>query len=195
MTNNDILRRIRFALDQTDAQMVQIFGTGGLTLTEADVLSYLGREGEADTVECPDSALGAFLDGLILERRGPRQDGSPAPESPERLTNNAVFKKLRIALSMHEKDVLATMAAGGQRLSKGELSALFRNPSHKNFRPCGDQILRSFLGGLTRLRRSPKSSKTSGKKAKGATSNPWENAGPKKRESQVKDGEKKKTKS
>ena len=29
MTNNDILRRIRFALDQTDAQMVEISVPGG----------------------------------------------------------------------------------------------------------------------------------------------------------------------
>ena len=98
-------------------------------------------------MECPDTALAAFLDGLIVQRRGPRKDGSPAPEAPEQLTNNAVFKKLRIALSMHEKEVLSTMAAGGHKLSKGELSALVRSPGHKNYRPCGDQILRSFLGG------------------------------------------------
>ena len=33
------------------------------------------------------------------------------------------------------------------------MSALFRQPSHKNFRLCGDQLLRHFLKGLTlRLR-------------------------------------------
>ena len=179
MTNNDILRRIRFALDQTDAQMVEIFGTGGLTLTEAELLGYMGKTGEPGTVECPDTALAAFLDGLIVQRRGPRKDGSPAPEAPEQLTNNAVFKKLRIALSMHEKEVLSTMAAGGHKLSKGELSALFRSPGHKNYRPCGDQILRSFLGGLTRLRRSPKSRKPEAKKTPPVDANPWGKAQPK----------------
>ncbi len=35
------------------------------------------------------------------------------------------------------------------RVSKPEISALFRNPDHKNYRDCGDQLLRYFLKGLT----------------------------------------------
>ena len=30
-----------------------------------------------------------------------------------------------------------------------ELSALFRKVGHTNYRPCGDQLLRNFLKGLT----------------------------------------------
>ena len=30
-----------------------------------------------------------------------------------------------------------------------ELNALFRDRSHKNYRVCGDQLLRNFLRGLT----------------------------------------------
>lgn len=35
------------------------------------------------------------------------------------------------------------------RLSTAEKVALFRQPGHKNFRQCGDQLLRNFLKGLT----------------------------------------------
>ncbi|WP_016599899.1 DUF1456 family protein, partial [Yersinia pestis] len=34
-------------------------------------------------------------------------------------------------------------------VSKPELNALFRKEGSKNFRPCGDQVLRYFLKGLT----------------------------------------------
>ena len=40
-------------------------------------------------------------------------------------------------------------AAAGFPVSKPELTALFRQPGHKNYRPCGDQMLRNFLKGLT----------------------------------------------
>ena len=156
MTNNDILRRIRFALDLSDPQMVKTFAKGGAKVSQDEVVANMAKEGEANAVECSDTLLGQFLDGLILERRGPRKEGSPAPKPDADLTNNAIFKKLRIALAMHEKDVLAALAAGGQKLSKGELTALFRNPEHKHYRTCGDQVLRNFLNGMTRLRRSPK---------------------------------------
>jgi len=40
-------------------------------------------------------------------------------------------------------------------ISKGELSAFFRQKGHKNYRECGDQVIRNFLTGLTiRFRKS-----------------------------------------
>ena len=39
--------------------------------------------------------------------------------------------------------------AGSELGKRPELSALFRNPEHKNFRPAGDQFLRNFLKSLT----------------------------------------------
>ena len=34
------------------------------------------------------------------------------------------------------------------RMSRNELSALFRNQNHKHYRQCKDQILRNFIYGL-----------------------------------------------
>ncbi|MGL4612942.1 MAG: DUF1456 family protein, partial [Shewanella sp.] len=66
-----------------------------------------------------------------------------------RLNNNLIFKKLRVALEMREEDIVATLALADMQMSKSELSALFRNPEHKNFKECGDQILRNFIRGLS----------------------------------------------
>ena len=65
-----------------------------------------------------------------------------------RLTNNLIFRKLRIALNLKDDDILEIMGLAGFRLSKHELSAFFRKPGHKNYRVCKQQILRNFLQGM-----------------------------------------------
>ena len=148
MTNNDVLRGVRFTLNLADTHLVALFALTGHELDVAAVRARMAREEDDDRVACTDEELAGFLDGLILERRGPAKPGAPRAASTE-LTNNAIFRKLRIALSLQEADVLGMLRAGGHPFSKSELSALFRKPSHKHYRVCGDQVLRAFLRGLT----------------------------------------------
>ena len=35
-------------------------------------------------------------------------------------------------------------------MSKGELSAFFRKPDHRNFKPAGDQVVRNLLQGMVK---------------------------------------------
>ena len=97
-----------------------------------------------------DILLLAFLDGLVASRRGPRDLGTAEPEE---LNNNLVLRKVRIALELKDADMLRILEAGGMKASKSELSALFRNPSHRNYMPCRDQLLRRFLAGLAAISR------------------------------------------
>jgi uncharacterized protein YehS (DUF1456 family) len=92
--------------------------------------------------------LSFFLDGLIVQRRG-RRESAEAPKPDASLNNNAILKKLRIALDLKEEDMLTLMKLAGVTISKSELSALFRNKGHKHYKECGDQFLRNFLQGLT----------------------------------------------
>ena len=147
MTNNDILRRLRYALNLPDGLAVKIFALGGQEASPADLVVWMAKEEDPGYKACRDEILGAFLDGFISLRRGPRPEGAPVPVS-ERLTNNLILKKLRIALNWQEDSVLAALAEGGMAVSKNELSALFRKPGQKNFKPCGDQLLRAFLTGM-----------------------------------------------
>jgi len=147
MTNNDILRRTRYSLILDNAATLELFALGGRPADAAELDTWLRKDDEPGYAACRDEALAAFFDGLILKRRGPRPAGGPAPEA-ERLTNNLILKKLRIALAWQEDDVLAALADGGLTVSKNELTALFRKPGQKNFKPCGDQLLRAFLTGL-----------------------------------------------
>ena len=152
MTNNDVLRSIRFMLDVADHTLVSITQLGGREVPLSEMVGYVSREGEHGYLECPDVVMGHFLDGLISHRRG-RDESAPVRPVESTITNNAVLKKLRVAFKLNEADILSMMAASGHPVSKPELSALFRSPGHKNFRLCGDQFLRAFLKALTQRER------------------------------------------
>lgn len=70
------------------------------------------------------------------------------------MTNNEIIKKLRIAFSMKDIDVQHTLQKAGMNLTKTEINALFRNKEHRNFKHCGDQILRRFLDGIIKNERN-----------------------------------------
>jgi len=150
LNNNDVLRRLRYALDLNDDQMVEVFKLGGEVLSREEIGGLLAREGDEGEIACGDRQLAMFLDGLVLQRRGPPKPGTPpTPPPTDELLNNEILKKLRIALILREKDILQILALGGHEMSKSELSALFRKPGHRHFRPAGNQVLRKFLVGLT----------------------------------------------
>ena len=147
MTNNDVLRSLRYAMDLSDAALVDIFELAGQEVSRAEIGGFLKKEEEDGYLECSDAALAHFLEGLIVHKRG-KSEQAPEPLAG-RLNNNDILKKLRVAFMLKEEDMSAIMVLAGFPLSKPELSALFRKKGHKNYRECGDQILRNFLKGLT----------------------------------------------
>jgi uncharacterized protein YehS (DUF1456 family) len=153
MTNNDILRRFRYALDISDTGMIEIFRLGGIEIGKAELNDLLRKEDDSGYMECGSVVLNAFLDGLIMHKRGPREGGDGQQSEASELNNNLILKKIRIALEMNEDEMLATMKLANVTVSKPELSALFRRKGHKNYKECGDQFLRNFLNGLTKRNR------------------------------------------
>ena len=80
------------------------------------------------------------------------------------MTNNDIFKKLRVALSLKNTDIIEILKLVNFSISESELSAIFRADDHPNFKPCGDQLLRNFLNGLIIYKRGPMEPKPSSKK-------------------------------
>jgi uncharacterized protein YehS (DUF1456 family) len=149
LTNNDTLRRLRYALDLHDPDLEEIFSLSGTALQRVDILNLLKKETDSGYAECSNAVLSSFLDGLIIKRRGRKEGSMRVPsDAGQSLSNNDILKKLRIALELHEEDVTAILKKAGIEISRSELSALFRNKDHKNFKDCGDQFLRNFLTGL-----------------------------------------------
>jgi len=71
------------------------------------------------------------------------------------MSNNDIFKKLRVALHLRNDEIIEIMKLVNFTVSKGELGDIFRNEDHPNFKKCGDQILRNFLNGLIIHLRGP----------------------------------------
>ena len=148
MINNDVLRRLRFALDLNNAKIIKLFKLAGFTIEHAELDTFLKKEEDDGYVECSNSKLNHFLDGLIILKRGVQQN-PPKNVDKTHLTNNIVLKKIRIALELKDVDILELLMIGEMKITKSELSALFRNENHRNYKLCGDQMLRKFLAGLS----------------------------------------------
>ena len=156
MTNNDFLRRLRYALNIKDNVMVQIFKKGNIIVTREDVINYLKKDIDEGFKKLNNNDLIAFLDGLIIQKRGKKEDGTPVPQVKvtKNNLNNILLRKLRIALSFKSYDMIKIFKLGGVEISEGELSALFRSEDHKNYKECGDKYIRVFLKGLTEFYRN-----------------------------------------
>ena len=146
MTNNDILRRIRYIYDLSDSRMIAIFGMADYQVTREQISNWLKKEEDPAYQKCSDTKLALFLNGLINDKRGKKEGAQPEPE--QRLTNNMIFMKLKIALNLKADDICKIMGLANLPVGKHELSAFFRKPGHKHYRECKDQILRNFLKGV-----------------------------------------------
>lgn len=71
------------------------------------------------------------------------------------LTNNDIFKKLRVAHKLRDNQIVDICALVDFKISKAELGAIFRKENHPKYKECGDQFLRNFLNGLIIHLRGP----------------------------------------
>lgn len=162
MDNNDILIRLRYALDIKNKDMIEIFKLGGKEVTKDELVKILTKskddydddvdvEETEDQIKVNNKMLELFLNGFITFKRGkqdakPGQDESPVP--PEKSANNMLLKKLKVALQLTTEDMLDILDEGGIAVSKGELGAILRKEGHRNYKVCGDNFARKFLRGL-----------------------------------------------
>lgn len=161
MTNNDIIRQLRYTFDYDDDKMMELFASAGLETNRAQVCDWLKKEEDESHVKIEDNQLAAFLNGFINEKRGKKEGVQMKPE--DTLNNNIIFRKLKIALNLEDTEILAILDLANMRVSKHELSAFFRNPSQRQYRKCNDQFLRNFLHGLQLKYRSKEESKEESK--------------------------------
>lgn len=173
MTNNDVLRRIRYTFNLRDEKVVAIFAHAQCKVSETQVQNWLKKDDDATMVELADVELASFLNGFIIEKRGRKAGEQPKPETT--LTKNIMLMKLKIALQLQNDDIIDLLASTGFTLGKSELTAFFRKPDHKNYRHCKSQFLRNFLQALQDKHRKPYTPKKSKNKLTGAVASDIEN--------------------
>jgi uncharacterized protein YehS (DUF1456 family) len=158
MENNDILIRLRYALEIKNKEMAEIFKLGGVEVTVPEVIKILTKSDDEaeydDQIKCNNSMLDSFLNGFIIYKRGkqepkPGQSDTPEPSIKKSANvNNLLLKKVKIALALTTDDMLEIFENAGITVTKGELGALLRKEGHKNYKECGDKYARNFLKGL-----------------------------------------------
>lgn len=159
MDNNDILIRLRYAMEIKNKEVAEIFKLGGLDIAVPDVVKIFTKSDENDAengnqIKCNNSMLDSFLNGFIIFKRGKQEPKPGQADAPERSVkeranvNNLLLKKVKIALALTTDDMLEIFEKAGITVSKGELGAFLRKEGHKNYKECGDKYARNFLKGL-----------------------------------------------
>ncbi|WP_159818218.1 DUF1456 family protein [Colwellia sp. 20A7] len=147
MINNDLLRRISTILNFNDEKILVVFALGECVITQEQLADFFKEKNDSAYQILSDNELASFLNGLITEKRGAKDD-TPQRQAEQVLTNNAIFNKLKIAFGLKADDVTNILELAGLSLGKYELSAFFRNVNHKHYRDCSDDVLSTFLNGL-----------------------------------------------
>lgn len=146
MTNNDVLRKMRYTFELNDDKVMSLFASGGYEATRVEISDWMKKDDDEAYKNLGDKYLAAFLNGFINLKRGKKEGVQPDPE--KKLNNNIILRKLKIALNLQDEDMLEILDLADLRFSKHELSAFFRKPDHRHFRECKDQVLRNFLFGM-----------------------------------------------
>ena len=154
MVNNDVLRSLRYLLHVGDRGIAEIFHLAGCQVSQDDVVAFLKKEDEAGYLACEDELMAHFLNGLIIHKRG-KDPARPPPAIEFPVTNNVILKKVRVAFALKDSDIIDLIARAGLVVTKAELGAFFRLPSHRNYRECKDQFLRYLFKGIAAAHARP----------------------------------------
>ena len=73
MTNNDILKKLRVALQLKNADIIAILKLVDFEISESELGAIFRAEDHPNYKECGDQLLRNFLNGLIIHKRGPME--------------------------------------------------------------------------------------------------------------------------
>ena len=74
MSNNDILKKLRVALSLNSDQIIEIYKLVEFTVTKAELGDIFRKDDHPNFKKCGDQILRNFLNGLVIYKRGPREE-------------------------------------------------------------------------------------------------------------------------
>jgi len=74
MTNNDILKKLRVALQLRNDEIVNILKLVDFKVTETELSALFRSEDHPKFKRCGDQFLRNFLNGLVIHMRGPKDE-------------------------------------------------------------------------------------------------------------------------
>ncbi len=79
MTNNDILKKLRVALQLRDDDIIKILALVDFRISPAELSALFRKEDHPNYKECGDQILRNFLNGLVIHLRGPMPPAKKLP--------------------------------------------------------------------------------------------------------------------
>ncbi len=74
MSNNDVMKKLRVALSLNSDQIIEICKLVGFTVTKSELGDIFRNEEHPNFKKCGDQILRNFLNGLVIYKRGPREE-------------------------------------------------------------------------------------------------------------------------
>lgn len=71
MTNNDIMKKLRVALQLRNDEIIEIMKLVDFKVTESELGAIFRKEDHPKYKNCGDQFLRNFLNGLVIHKRGP----------------------------------------------------------------------------------------------------------------------------
>ena len=79
LTNNDILKKLRVALELKDEDIVHILKLSDFEVSKSELSALFRKEDHENYQSCGDQLLRNFLNGLIIYKRGPKSGKKTFP--------------------------------------------------------------------------------------------------------------------
>ena len=73
MSNNDVMKKLRVALELRDEDIIQILKLVDFAITKSELGAIFRKEDHPNFMPCGDQILRNFLNGLVIYKRGPRK--------------------------------------------------------------------------------------------------------------------------
>ena len=74
LTNNDVLKKIRVALKLRDDDIVEILKLVDFRISKSELGAFFRKEDHPKYMPLQDQILRNFLNGLVIYKRGPKDD-------------------------------------------------------------------------------------------------------------------------
>jgi uncharacterized protein YehS (DUF1456 family) len=74
LTNNDILKKLRVALNLKDDDIIQILRLVEFEISKSELGAIFRKEDHPNYKPCGDQLLRNFLNGLVIYKRGPKAE-------------------------------------------------------------------------------------------------------------------------
>jgi uncharacterized protein YehS (DUF1456 family) len=83
MSNNDVMKKLRVALQLRDDDIIKILALVDFKIEKTELSAYFRDEEHTNFRPCGDQVLRNFLNGLVIYKRGRREEKkNEAPKRP-----------------------------------------------------------------------------------------------------------------